>query len=119
MTAVEGDGVAARYARNNARANKLPGVEVITQSVDTWAAALPESADRVIVDPPRGGLTLRLRAALIERRPKRLTYVSCHPATLARDLRRLLAIYRLERLALLDMFPQSGHMEAVAQLVLV
>jgi len=117
VTAVEGDRIAARYLRLNARANKLPGLDPVTQSLDTWVPSLPANADRVIVDPPRGGLTLRLRAALIERRPQRLTYVSCHPATLARDLRRLLTAYRLERLALLDMFPQSGHMEAVAQLV--
>jgi len=118
VTAVEGDRIAARYLRVNARTNKLPNLAPVTQSLDTWAASLPADADRVLVDPPRGGLTLRLRAALIERRPRRLTYVSCHPATLARDLRRLLSAYRFESLALLDMFPQSGHMEAVAQLVL-
>lgn len=118
VTAVEGDRIAARYARNNARSNRLPAVEVVTQSIDTWVESLPAAADRVLADPPRGGLTLRLRAALMRHRPLRLTYVSCHPATLARDLRRLLTAYRLDRLALIDMFPQSGHMEAVAQLVL-
>lgn len=118
VTAIEADRIAARYARNNARTNKVPNLDLVAQSVDTWAAQLPAGADRVIVDPPRGGLTLRLRAALMERLPKRLTYVSCHPATLARDLRRLLSSYRIESLALIDMFPQSGHMEAVVQLVL-
>jgi 23S rRNA (uracil1939-C5)-methyltransferase len=117
VTAIEADRIAARYARNNARTNKLPNLDLIAQSVDTWAANLPPGAARVLVDPPRGGLTLRLRAVLMERLPKRLTYVSCHPATLARDLRRLVGAYRLESLVLLDLFPQSGHMEAVAQLL--
>jgi 23S rRNA (uracil1939-C5)-methyltransferase len=59
-----------------------------------------------------------VRAALLARRPRRLTYVSCHAATLARDLRELLAAYRLEAVTMLDLFPQSGHMEVVAQLTL-
>ena len=66
----------------------------------------------------RGGLPRRVRRELLARRPARLTYVSCHAATLARDLHQLTAAYRLESVVLLDMFPQSGHMEAVAQLVL-
>jgi 23S rRNA (uracil1939-C5)-methyltransferase len=58
-----------------------------------------------------------VRHTLIERLPRRITYVSCHPATLARDLRQLDPAYRIEALTLLDLFPQTGHMEAVAQLV--
>ena len=58
-----------------------------------------------------------VRRALLAALPERVTYVSCHAATLARDLRDLLAAYRLESLALFDLFPQSGHMESVAQLV--
>jgi 23S rRNA (uracil1939-C5)-methyltransferase len=71
----------------------------------------------VLVDPPRDGLATSVRKALLLRQPERLTYVSCHAATLARDLRELLTRYRLESLTLFDLFPQSGHMESVAQLV--
>jgi 23S rRNA (uracil1939-C5)-methyltransferase len=117
VTAVEGDGVSARYARTNARRNKMPHVEVVAQAVESWVAALPPDLDRVLVDPPRAGLPPAVRRALLRARPRRLTYVSCHAATLARDLRELLAAYRLEALALVDLFPQSGHMEVVAQLV--
>jgi 23S rRNA (uracil1939-C5)-methyltransferase len=117
VTAVEGDRVAARYARTNARRNKLPHVEVVGQAVESWARELPPDLDRVVVDPPRAGLAVPLRRALLDHPAARLTYVSCHPATLARDLRELLAAYRLESLALFDLFPQSGHMESVAQLV--
>jgi 23S rRNA (uracil1939-C5)-methyltransferase len=117
VTAVEGDRVAARYARGNAKRNRLPQVAVVPQAVESWVAQLPSALDRVLVDPPRDGLQAGVRKALLLRQPERLTYVSCHPATLARDLRELLTRYRLESLTLFDLFPQSGHMESVAQLV--
>jgi 23S rRNA (uracil1939-C5)-methyltransferase len=118
VTAVEGDAVAARYARRNARSHGLANLEVEHFALESWIGRLPADADRVLIDPPRGGLGRKLRDALLERLPRRLTYVSCHPATLARDLHHLSRAYRLESLTLFDMFPQSGHMEAVAQLVL-
>jgi 23S rRNA (uracil1939-C5)-methyltransferase len=121
VTAVEGERVSARYARANARHNKLPHVTVVPLAVESWVGELPGLADveRVLVDPPRGGLGAGVRKALLLRHPQRITYVSCHAATLARDLRELLGRYRLESLALFDLFPQSGHMETVAQLVRV
>ena len=108
--------MAVRYARANARHHRL-AVEVVAQAVESWVAQLPAGLDRVVVDPPRAGLGAGVRKALLEKLPARITYVSCHPATLARDLRDLRARYQFESLALFDLFPQSGHMEAVAQLV--
>lgn len=119
VTAVEGDAIAARYARRNANQNDAEGLSVEHLALESWIGQLPADADRVLVDPPRGGLTAPIRRALREARPARLTYVSCHPATLARDLRALADTYRLESLDLLEMFPQTGHMEVVAQLVRV
>jgi 23S rRNA (uracil1939-C5)-methyltransferase len=55
----------------------------------------------------------------MDRRPARLTYVSCHPAALARDLRQLQEAYRIESIVFFDMFPQTGHMETVVQLVAI
>ncbi len=118
VVTVEGDSVSARFARMNARRAKLTNVEVVARVVETWINALPEGADRVIVDPPRGGLSPKVPRALLDRRPKRLTYVSCHAATLARDLRLLTRAYRIESIALIDLFPQTGHMEAVVQMAL-
>jgi 23S rRNA (uracil1939-C5)-methyltransferase len=116
VVAVEGDRVAARYARTNAKRYKLARLEVVPQAVESWVGALP-AVDRVLVDPPRGGLAPPVRRVLLDRLPGRISYVSCHAATLARDLRELLASYRLESLTLFDLFPQSGHLETVAQLV--
>ena len=118
VVTVEGDTQSARYARNNARRNKLSNVEVVARAVETWIPELPEGADRVVVDPPRGGLSPKVPRILLERRPKRLTYLSCHPATLARDLRLLKTAYRIESIVLIDLFPQTGHMEALVQMAL-
>ncbi len=117
VVAVEGDRVAARYLQINARAARAANVETAAHAVETWMRNLPEDADRLVVDPPRPGLGRGVRAAMLARPPRRLTYVSCHTAALARDLRELTRAYRLERLAFVDLFPQTGHLEAVAQLV--
>lgn len=119
VVGVEGDGVAVRYARNNARKNGAAGVRIEGMAVESWIGrpdGLPEGAERVVVDPPRAGCHPRVVEALLAKRPERLSYVSCHPAALARDLRKLGEAYRIARLTLIDLFPQSGHMEAVVQL---
>lgn len=119
VVAVEGDRVAARYARRNAQRNKLGHVGTESVSVEGWLSVSENrnlEPDRVLVDPPRNGLSKQVRMWLEERRPRRLTYVSCHAATLARDLKFLTRAFRITRLALLDLFPQTGHMEIVVQL---
>lgn len=74
--------------------------------------------DLVIVDPPRGGLGDRVARLLAEVGAPRLTYVSCDPATLARDLVPLQAAgYRVEEVHLVDLFPQTYHLESVMHLV--
>jgi 23S rRNA (uracil1939-C5)-methyltransferase len=117
VTSVDGDPIAARFARNNARRNHAQRLEVVPQAIESWIGRLPRHPARVIVDPPRAGLTVKVRRALLASVPRRLTYVSCHAATLARDLVDLLAAYEVESLTLMDLFPQTGHMEAVVQLV--
>ncbi len=117
VVAVEGDRVATRYARTNARRNRLPGIEVVGQSVEGWIEGLPPAVDRVVLDPPRAGLPGPVKRVLLDVMPPRLTLVSCHPATLARDLRTLCRRYRVERVTALDLFPQTGHLETVVHLV--
>lgn len=116
VVGVEGDRLAVRYARRNLRAAKLEGAHVEGQAVESWIRALPEGVDRLVVDPPRTGLKGVVLKTVLERRPRWVTYVSCHPAALGRDLKKLLRWYRLDGLTLIDLFPQTGHMEAVAQL---
>lgn len=118
VTAIESDSAAARYARRNARSNGFSNVDVHTQSLETSIQDLPASVDRVVVNPPRAGLSRRVSNMLALRRPRRVTYLSCHPATLARDLGLLREVYRVESLTFFDLFPQTGHLESLVQLIL-
>jgi len=80
-------------------------------------ASAKATPDLVIVDPPRAGLGKEVTALLGEIRPPRITYVSCDPATLSRDLKSLLdSGYSLQQLHMVDMFPQTFHLESVAML---
>lgn len=108
---------ACRYARRNARNTTRGNLKIFRQTVESWVQDLPVDIDRVLMDPPRAGLPGKVRQALLETRPPHLTYVSCHPAALARDLKALLEVYRIDSLSLLDLFPQTSHLEAVVQLV--
>ena len=74
-------------------------------------------ADLAVIDPPRSGLGAGVLNSLVEWGAPRLIYVSCDPATLARDLGRLLAAgYRVEQAHLVDLFPQTHHLESVFHL---
>ncbi len=116
VEAVESDRIAVRYLRSNARDNRAQNVEAVHGSAEKALERPAGEVDRVVVDPPRFGLSSAVRTGLLQLRPPALTYVSCQPATLARDLRALLPIYRLDALAFLDLFPQTAHLEAVVQL---
>ncbi|HET7104383.1 MAG TPA: 23S rRNA (uracil(1939)-C(5))-methyltransferase RlmD, partial [Terracidiphilus sp.] len=70
-----------------------------------------------VVDPPRAGLSAEAATRLAEIAPPAITYVSCDPATLARDLRVLTSTgYAIESLVLADLFPQTFHIEALVRL---
>ena len=93
-----------------------PHVEPRAASVEEFLQQSPEKCDTVILDPPRTGLGRSVTDHLLELAPPRLVYLACDPATLARDLQRLLPAYRLTALELIDLFPQTFHIEALARL---
>jgi len=110
VVALEGNPGAAAEAR------RAGGFEVVAGPVERHlSAALP--AKVVIVNPPRGGLSGAVVATLLASPPRRLVYVSCNPATLARDVRRLAARFDLAQVRCVDLFPQTAHVETVATLV--
>lgn len=93
-------------------------VKILSGLVETVLPHLETPFEAAIVDPPRAGLARTALEALIQHRPARLVYVSCDPATLARDARLLTeAGYRLVEVQPVDMFPQTYHIETVALFV--
>ncbi len=117
VASVESDGSAVSEA---ARRQVAFGrrIDRIQGRVEDVVASLPVP-DRVILNPPRAGLDGRVVTVLLARAPGRIVYVSCDPATLARDLGRLAASgsgYRLASLETFDLFPQTAHVETVALL---
>ncbi|MFN2540241.1 MAG: class I SAM-dependent RNA methyltransferase [Mycobacteriales bacterium] len=112
VLAVEGSARACADAARNT--DDLPWVRIRTAAV---TPAVLRPADLVVLDPPRAGAGLEVTAALARLRPRALAYVSCDPATLARDLRVLLdAGWSLTSLRAWDVYPQTEHVELLALL---
>ncbi|CAN5828513.1 23S rRNA (uracil(1939)-C(5))-methyltransferase RlmD [soil metagenome] len=111
IVAVENDGRAQADLAVNA-----PGAELVGRPCERATAGIGR-VDFAVVDPPRAGLGGDGVATLVEARPRRISYVSCDPASLARDLRLLIAAgYQLAEVVPVDLFPNTHHIEAVASL---
>jgi 23S rRNA (uracil1939-C5)-methyltransferase len=119
LVGLELHAAAVHLARSNAQRNGLSEVARFVQGpvADHLSGLLPE-ADAVLVDPPRKGLDAAVLQALIGEPVQRLLYLSCNPATLARDLQALCGseTYQLERLQPIDFFPNTSHVECLAVL---
>ncbi|MBC7316767.1 MAG: 23S rRNA (uracil(1939)-C(5))-methyltransferase RlmD, partial [Chloroflexi bacterium] len=90
---------------------------LIEAAVEEALPALDRPYDAAILDPPRSGCEPAAIEAISRQRPSRIVYVSCDPASLARDVARLTVQgYRLESAQIVDMFPQTYHIETVALL---
>lgn len=114
VTAVEGDRAGGADLRENARAQE-PRLKVHVSGVEDYLAARRNAPATVIVDPPRTGMSKEAGERLLRLQVPRIVYVSCDPATLARDARRLLdAGYRLASLRAFDLFPNTPHVESLA-----
>jgi len=101
------------------RHNVPPNVKCVRATTENFLAerAAKLAPDLVVIDPPRAGLGEKTARALGRMAAPRVTYVSCDPATLSRDLRILLEFnFRVEQVHLVDMFPQTFHMETVVHL---
>ena len=113
VVAIELDAVAVASFSDRLRP---PSRAIVGRVEDHLAAALP--ADVVLLNPPRAGVDARVTAALqhVARAPRAILYVSCDPATLARDVARM-PRYRVALMRAYDMFPQTAHVETVCELV--
>ena len=111
VVGIELDAIATAEATRTAP----EGARFETGPVETLLPAhLP--ADLVILNPPRAGVAQEVTDALVGAPPRRLIYISCNPATLARDLGRLASTFRVDSIRSFDLFPQTSHVETVIAL---
>jgi 23S rRNA (uracil1939-C5)-methyltransferase len=114
LLAVEGDEHAVEACRQNLRVREQKQARVLMADVRQFNVR--DRFDVLVLDPPRGGCPA-LATLAQQTRPARVVYVSCHMTTLQRDLRALHAAgYIADRVHALDMFPQTGHVEAVVRM---
>ena len=119
---IELDTKAIKAARANATARSRTNGEFMAAATEDLLPRLIgkylPGETSIVLDPPRTGCRPDVLQLLRENRPKQVIYVSCHPATLARDLNILTAgsVFELKQVAPLDMFPQTQHVECVADL---
>ncbi|MGA2113622.1 MAG: class I SAM-dependent RNA methyltransferase [Bryobacteraceae bacterium] len=117
VAAVETGGAAVRDLKFNAERAGISNITAEQASVEAYLANLETAPDFVLADPPRAGLGKAVVRRLVELAPPRLTVVSCDPSTLARDLAGLAAGgYAIDRMTLVDLFPQTYHLETVVRL---
>lgn len=115
VIAVEESKSAIKDAEHNIQG--LNNVRLVEAKTEDALAAMERTPDALILDPPRAGCHPRVLDALTKSRPPKVAYVSCDPATLARDLKHLTAeAYELGQVQPLDMFPHTHHVESVALL---
>ena len=120
VVGVEVNREAVHDAIGNAKHNGVKNARFFAADATRWigeAAAAGERADVIFMDPPREGSTPQFIESVARMAPKRVVYVSCNPATLARDLELLTRKgYKVESSTPVDMFPHSEHVETVVLL---
>ncbi len=120
LLGIEGDPEAIRCAGINLNRAELPKAKPIHGDVNDILKEFVLSgmkANLIVLDPPRDGCGEGVLERVAALGPERIVYISCNPATQARDVRRLTVCgYGLDLLQPLDMFPQTGHIEAIASL---
>ncbi len=107
---------AVQDARENARRNGIENVMFVEGDLRHTLSRHPGKPEVIICDPPRAGMHPDVVKTIVRIRPPRIVYVSCNPATMARDLIPLQPYYQLETVQPVDMFPHTYHIESVALL---
>ncbi|HEX8246888.1 MAG TPA: class I SAM-dependent RNA methyltransferase [Pyrinomonadaceae bacterium] len=114
---IEANEKAIEFAQKNAERARVSNIEFSAENVSDFLAQseLPK-IDFVLLDPPRAGAEKETIYALLKLKPRRISYVSCDPATLARDLSLLTTDYKIESITAVDLFPQTHHVETIVRL---
>jgi 23S rRNA (uracil1939-C5)-methyltransferase len=119
VMAVESNPTSARFARWNLKDAGFDPAAVNVVNVADWLNGVSTRVDFILLDPPRVGAESNVIKGILDLHPARISYVSCDPATLARDLKKVVAGgYFVQSLAAFDLFPQTHHVETVVHLVI-
>ncbi|KXT77028.1 23S rRNA (uracil(1939)-C(5))-methyltransferase RlmD [Streptococcus sp. DD12] len=112
---------AVQDAQKNARENGITNAHYVADTAEAAMAQWSKEGirpDVIIVDPPRKGLTESFIKASVAMQAEKITYISCNPATMARDIKHYQELgYRLKKVQPVDLFPQTHHVEAVSLLI--
>lgn len=116
--AVESNETSIEFAKKNSEIARVENIEFTAQDASEFFDEFtPQTVDFILVDPPRTGIERTTLDAIISFNPKQISYVSCDPATLARDLKILIENgYEIETIEAFDLFPQTHHVETVVKL---
>ena len=109
---------AIKDAKENAKINNISNTEFHVGEVQKILPTLKDIPNVVIVDPPRRGCETSTIETLLQMKPEKIIYVSCNPATLVRDLKKLSENYTVEEIQPIDMFPFTSHVECVVAMTL-
>jgi 23S rRNA (uracil1939-C5)-methyltransferase len=97
--------------KRNAAINRIRNCRFIECSAERLKVC--DTVDILVVDPPRPGLTNSALDKILVLEPERIAYISCNPSTLARDVKKLLGLYDIESVRIIDFFPQTYHIESL------
>jgi 23S rRNA (uracil1939-C5)-methyltransferase len=118
---VEGNPKAVEYAQKNIENARIENAEVFAESVGEWLEDNQtelKNINFVLLDPPRTGAETAIIQNILKLKPQEISYVSCEPSVLARDLRILIdGGYKIELITAIDLFPQTHHIETIVRLL--
>jgi len=109
VIAVEENKIACMDGKDNAIKNHFGNIEFFNCDVESFD--IPENAELIVVDPPREGMSKKVVEKILNSKANFIIYVSCNPSTFARDIKRLCLVFSLLKVRLVDMFPQTFHIE--------
>lgn len=116
ITGIEISESAILDARRNCQENGVQGCQFINGDIRERLPSISYRPDVLVIDPPRTGVHKDVLAQVLALSPERIIYVSCNPATMARDIGQMVQRYELLEIQPVDMFPHTYHVEAVAKL---
>ena len=118
VISVEINKSAHKNAIENAKRNNINNIEFVCADASEYISKSDEDFDVLIMDPPRSGSDETFLSVVMNKRIKKIIYISCNPETLARDISYLSSLYKVTYVQPVDMFPMTAHCETVVNLIL-